>query len=163
MVDKIKDTQEHTTDKVNGTLTYEDKVIQKIVGLALSSVDGLLAIDGGFLSNLTGKIVNSGNMVSGVGVEVGKQQVAVDLKIVAEYKKSVPAIYENIKKEISKGVKEMTNLEVVEINVDVIDIKTKEQHKQDQQSLQDKVGNVAKTTGPMALGKDENSDEPRVK
>ena len=35
------------TDAVKGELTYEDKVIQKIIGLSLEKVDGLLAVDGG--------------------------------------------------------------------------------------------------------------------
>lgn len=108
-------------------MTYEDKVLQKIIGLALKSVEGLLQIDGGFLSNLTGKLVNTDDVTSGVKVEVGKQQVAVNLKIVVEYKKFVPDIYKNIQEVVTNEVRDMTNLEVVEINVDVIDIKTKEQ------------------------------------
>ena len=101
---------------------------------------------------------------------MGKQQVAVDLKIVAEYKKYVPDIYKNIKEVISKEVKGMTDLEVVEVNVDVIDVKTKEQQKQDEQSLQDKVGDAAKSTGRFTSEKvdqvkDKVSDDdgPRVK
>lgn len=34
---------------MNGELTYEDKVIQKIIGYALKDVDGLLTLDGRFL------------------------------------------------------------------------------------------------------------------
>lgn len=30
--------------EIKGDLTYEDKVVQKIVGLALESVDGLLSV-----------------------------------------------------------------------------------------------------------------------
>ena len=33
---------------VKGDLTYEDKVIQKIIGIALENIDGLLTVDGGF-------------------------------------------------------------------------------------------------------------------
>ena len=170
MVQENKKTLDNSVDAVSGTLTYEDKVIQKIVGLALEKVDGLLAVDGGFLSNLTGKLVNTDDVTSGVGVEVGKQQVAVDLKIVAEYKKYVPDIYKNIKEVVSKEVKGMTDLEVVEVNVDVIDVKTKEQQKQDEQSLQDKVGDAAKSTGRFTSEKVDqvkdkvsDDDEPRVK
>ena len=115
--------------EVKGSLTYEDKVIQKIVGLALESVNGLLSVDGGFFSNLTGKLVNTDDVTAGVGVEVGKKQVAVDLKVVTEYKKNVPDIYQKIKDVIRKEVSDMTDLEVVEVNVTVVDIKTKEQQK----------------------------------
>ena len=41
----------------------------------------------------------------------------------------------------------MTDLEVVEINVNVVDIKTKEQHEADSVSLQDRVSDVAESTG----------------
>ena len=37
----------------------------------------------------------------------------------------------------------MTDLEVVEVNVNVVDIKTKEQHEADSVSLQDRVTDVA--------------------
>lgn len=127
--------QENTkteTTEVKGNLAYEDKVIQKIVGLALESVNGLLAVDGGFFSNLTGKLVNTEDVTAGVGVEVGKKQVAVDLKVVTEYKKNVPDIYQKIKEVIRKEVSDMTDLEVVEVNVTVVDIKTKEQQKDDE-------------------------------
>ena len=81
---------EKKVEEVKGELTYEDKVIQKIIGLSLENVPGLLAIDGGFFSNLTGKLINTDNVASGVNVEVGKKQVAVDLKVVVEYQRNIP-------------------------------------------------------------------------
>lgn len=157
--------------EIKGMLTYEDKVVQKIVGLALESVDGLLSIEGGFFSNLTGKLINTDDVTSGVDVEVGKTQVAVDLKVVTEYRKNVPDIYEKIKEVISKEVSTMTELEVVEVNVTVTDIKTKEQQKEDEVSLQDRVVNAAQTTGKFTSNQvdkvkekvdDSTSQEPRV-
>lgn len=41
-----------TTDNIKSSLTYNDKVIEKIVGHALENVDGLLQVSGGFFSNL---------------------------------------------------------------------------------------------------------------
>ena len=142
--------------EVKGSLTYEDKVIQKIVGLALESVNGLLSVDGGFFSNLTGKLVNTDDVTAGVGVEVGKKQVAVDLKVVTEYKKNVPDIYRKIKDVIRKEVSDMTDLEVVEVNVTVVDIKTKEQYEADSVSLQDRVTGVVESTGEFASEQFEN-------
>ncbi|WP_350028737.1 DUF2273 domain-containing protein [Lactococcus lactis] len=83
----------------------------------------------------------------GLFVEVGKTQVAVDLKVVTEYRKNVPDIYEKIKEVIRKEVAAMTELEVVEVNVTVTDIKTKEQQKEDDVSIQDRVTSAAQTTG----------------
>ena len=135
---------------VKGELTYEDKVIQKIIGLSLENISGLLEIDGGFFSNLKDKIVNSDNVTNGVNVEVGKSQVAVDLNVVVEYQKNVPDLYKQIKDVVVAEVSKMTELEVVEVNVNVIDIKTKEQYEADSVSLQDRVSDVAESTGEFA-------------
>ena len=136
--------------EVKGELTYDDKVIQKIIGLSLEKVSGLLAVDGGFFSNIKDKLVNSDNVTHGVNVEVGKEQVAFDLNVVAEYQKNVPALYKEIKKVVVEEVSKMTDLEVVEVNVNVVDIKTKEQHEEDSVSLQDRVTEVAESTGEFA-------------
>lgn len=135
---------------VKGELTYEDKVIQKIIGLSLENISGLLEIDGGFFSNLKDKLVNSDNVTNGVNVEVGKSQVAVDLNVVVEYQKNVPDLYKQIKDVVVAEVSKMTELEVVEVNVNVIDIKTKEQYEADSVSLQDRVSDVAESTGDFA-------------
>lgn len=128
---------------IRGELTYADKVIEKMIGIALESVDGLLAVSGGFFANLKDKLVNSDEPTTGVNVEVGKKQVAVDLAIVAEYKKHLPTIYKDMKAIIESEVKAMTDLEVVEVNVEVVDIKTRAQFEADSVSLQDRVTDVA--------------------
>ena len=144
------------TDAVKGELTYEDKVIQKIIGLSLEKVDGLLAVDGGFFSNLADKIVNTDHVGNGVNVEVGKEQVAVDLNVVVEYQKNVPELYKHIKEVVVSQVSKITDLEVIEVNVNVVDIKTKEQHEADSVSLQDRVTGVVESTGEFASEQFEN-------
>ncbi|EHB5085160.1 Asp23/Gls24 family envelope stress response protein [Enterococcus faecalis] len=143
-MDKVKGNTkvENKVEAVKGKLTYEDKVVQKIIGISLEKVSGLLTVDGGFFSNLTEKLVNTDNVTSGVDVEVGEKQVAVDLDIVAEYGKDIHKIYNEMKEIITKEVKNMTGLEVIEVNVNVVDIKTKEQHEEDSVSLQDKMGDA---------------------
>lgn len=153
-VDKQEPTKK--VDAVKGELTYEDKVIQKIIGLSLEKVDGLLAVDGGFFSNLADKIVNTDNVGNGVNVEVGKEQVAVDLNVVVEYQKNVPDLYKHIKEVVAEQVSKITDLEVIEVNVNVVDIKTKEQHEADSVSLQDRVTGVVETTGEFASEQFEN-------
>ncbi|EHB6416602.1 Asp23/Gls24 family envelope stress response protein [Enterococcus faecalis] len=146
-----------TFETIKGELFFEDKVIQKIIGIALDEIDGLLTIDGGFFSNIAGKLVNTDNTTSGVDVEVGKKQVAVDLSIVAEYGKDVTTIYDKMKQVISNEVKKMTGLDVIEINVNVVDVKTKEQHENDSVTLQDHLSDAASATGEFASKQFEKS------
>lgn len=67
-------TTQNEKSTVKGNLTFDDKVIQKIIGIALSEVDGLLTIDGGFFSNIAEKLVNTNDVTSGIDVEVGKNK-----------------------------------------------------------------------------------------
>lgn len=154
-----KKVEEKKVEEIKGELTYEDKVIQKIIGLSLENVPGLLAIDGGFFSNLSEKLVNTDNVASGVNVEVGKEQVAVDLNVIVEYQKNVPELYKKIKEVVVSEISKMTDLEVVEVNVDVVDIKTKEQHEADSVSLQDRVTGVVESTSEFTSDKFESAKQ----
>ena len=165
-------TEEKKTQTIKGELRYTDKVIEKIVGIALESVDGLLAVSGGFFADLKDKLVNTDTTRDGVNVKVGTKQVAVDLDIVAEYQKHVPTIYQTIKSVIEAEVKRMTDLEVVEVNVNVVDIKTRAQHEADTVSLQDRVTDVAASAADFTstqadkaakgIGNLTENKEPRV-
>ncbi|EOT43058.1 Asp23/Gls24 family envelope stress response protein [Enterococcus dispar] len=144
---------------IKGELTFDDKVVEKIIGIALDEIGGLLTVDGGFFSNIAGKLVNTDNPTSGIDVEVGKKQVAVDLSIVAEYGKDITTIYNQIKEVIAREVKKMTGLDVIEVNVDVVDVKTKAQHEKDSVTVQDQLSDAASATGDFASKQTEKAKE----
>lgn len=135
---------------MRSNLTYDDKVIEKIVGHALENVDGLLSVSGGFFSNLKNNLVNSESVTDGVSVEVGTQEVAVDLNLVVEYGKDIPAIVESIKAIVAQNVEVMTHLKVVELNANVVDVRTKEEHEKASITVQDRVTDAAHATGEFA-------------
>lgn len=137
-------------DSMRGELNYEDKVVQKIIGIAIEQVDGLLSANGGFFSNVAGKLVNTDNVTAGIETEVGKKQVAVDMDVIVEYGKDIEKIFEEMQEVIGKEVKNMTHLEVIEVNANIVDIKTKEEFEKDQETVQDKVTDAAKKTGEFA-------------
>lgn len=139
-----------TDQEVKGDLVYDDKVIQKIIGIAIEQIDGLLTVDGGFFSNAAEKLVNTDNVTAGIDTEVGKEQVAVDMDVVIEYGQDITKVASEIRKVIRDEVAKMTHLDVIEVNLHVIDIKTKEEFEQDSETVQDKVTSAAKTTGEFA-------------
>lgn len=125
--------------EIKSTVTYDEKVIQKIVGHALENIEGLLAVSGGFFSNVKDKLVNSDDVTTGVNVEVGKEEVATDLDVIVEYGKDIPAIAEGIKSIVAQNVEVMTHLKVVEVNVNVVDVMTREEYEASSVTLQDRV------------------------
>lgn len=135
---------------VKGELVYDDKVIQKIIGVAIEQIDGLLTVDGGFFSNAAEKLVNTDNVTAGIETEVGKQQVAVDMDVVIEYGRDITEVADKIRRVVRDEVAKMTHLDVIEVNIHVVDIKTKAEFEEDSETVQDKVTSAAKTTGEFA-------------
>jgi len=135
---------------VKGDVTYDDKVIQKIIGVAIEQIDGLLTVDGGFFSNAKEKLVNTDDVTAGIETEVGKKQVAVDMDVVIEYGRDITDVAEKIRKVIRDEVAKMTHLDVIEVNIHVVDVKTKAEFEKDSETVQDKVTSAAKTTGEFA-------------
>ena len=136
--------------------SYNRKAIKKQIGQALANVDGLLAVDGGFFSNLAGKIVNTDKFTSGVKLVLGKEEARVDLNVIAEYQKNVSDLYHDIKHLVIDVIRNMTGLSVIDVNLKVLEVKTQAKQAADTVSLQDHVTHFAEATGEFAsdtLGK----------
>ena len=130
--------------------SYNRKEIKKQIGQALANVDGLLAVDGGFFSNLAGKIVNTDKFTSGVKLVLGKEKARVDLNVIAEYKKNVSDLYHDIKRLVIDVIRNMTGLSVIDVNLKVLEVKTQAKQAADSVSLQDHVTHMAESTGEFA-------------
>lgn len=130
--------------------SYNRKAIKKQIGQALANVDGLLAVDGGFFSNLAGKIVNTDKFTSGVKLGLGKEEARVDLNVIAEYKKNVSDLYHDIKHLVIDVIRNMTGLSVIDVNLKVLEVKTQAKQAADSVSLQDHVTHFAEATGEFA-------------
>ena len=130
--------------------SYNRKEIKKQIGQALANVDGLLAVDGGFFSNLAGKIINTDKFTSGVKLVLGKEKARVDLNVIAEYKKNVSDLYHDIKHLVIDVIRNMTGLSVIDVNLKVLEVKTQAKQAADSVSLQDHVTHMAESTGEFA-------------
>ena len=110
----------------NGTITFANEVIATIAGLAAVDIPGVAGMSGGFVDGFT-ELLGRKNLSKGIKVEVGTEEVAVDIAIVVEYGTPVPEIAQNIQMAVMKAIETMTGLKVVEVNLKVQGIKFKEQ------------------------------------
>lgn len=125
MAEKEQGGIDNITERAN-SLTFDEKVIKKIAGMSASEIPGILAMSGNLVAGLTDMLKSSDDPTKGISVEVGKKQVAVDMKVICEYGRNMPQIFQNIVDKITAVVKEMTGLDVIEVNVHVSDVLTKE-------------------------------------
>ncbi len=116
-----------TDDTTQGRTTIAASVVQKISGIATREISGVHAMGGG-VSRAFGAIrerIPGGSgtsSMSGVQVEVGEKQAAIDLDIVVEYGTSIVDLARAVRRNVITGVERMTGLEVIEVNIAVNDV-----------------------------------------
>lgn len=115
---------------VKTKLTFDDQVVKKIAGIAVSEIPGILGLSGNAIANLTDKFTSGSNPTKGISAEVGTKQVAIDLDVIGEYGRNIAQVFDDATKKVAAEVKNMTGLDVVEFNMNVDDIMTKEQYQE---------------------------------
>ncbi len=110
-------------------LIIEDKVVAKIARIAINGVDGILEMKGNIADSIgsffSGRDEQS---TAGVSVEVGEKEAKINLDVIIEYGKNATRIFQDIKRAVTNNIKEMTGLDVVTVNVDVVDVMTKQEY-----------------------------------
>lgn len=108
-----------------GSTSIDDSVVAKIAALAAREVEGVAALGGnlsGALGNVVSRIRGSEHRTTGVGVEVGSRQAAVDINCQMEYPASIHEVAESVRQNVIDRIESMTGLEVVEVNIAVNDL-----------------------------------------
>ncbi len=108
-------------DAVISQLSFDEKVLEKIIAVAIHEMDGVLLSGGGggFFNFKSSK---------GIKITVDEaEQVSLDLDIIIEYGKSAPEIFEQLKILLSERLKRMTGLTVKHVNVRVANVLTSQE------------------------------------
>lgn len=109
-----------------GKTTISSLVVQKVAGLATREVTGIHALGGGVsraFGAIRERIPGSGTVTtSGVSVEVGEKQAAIDLDVVVEYGARIVDVARAVRRNVIGQVEQITGLEVIEVNIAVNDI-----------------------------------------
>lgn len=115
-------------------LRFSSEVIETIAGIAASEIDGIIGMSGGIVEGFAEKLGRK-NLTKGVSVEVGEEEVAVDLKVIVEYGRNVPEIYQQVVEAVKNAIQHMTGLTVVEVNmyVEGVAIPTNEPKESDEE------------------------------
>jgi uncharacterized alkaline shock family protein YloU len=109
-----------------GRTAIADSVVAKVAGMAAREVDGVYRLGGGAaraMGSLRERVGGGGpNVTSGVTVEVGETQAAIDLDVVVEYGVSITDLAQGIRRNVINSVERMTGLQVTEVNISVDDV-----------------------------------------
>ena len=107
-----------------GTTIISDTVVSSLAGMAAREVEGVHM--GGVASRTAGGVLGSirgsESKTSGISVEVGRTETAIDLKIGIEYNKNILQTVEEVRRRITDRIQSMTGLRVKELNATITDI-----------------------------------------
>jgi len=124
-----------------GSTSIQNAVVSKVSGIAAQEVDGIRMGGGGsqavsgLIGSITGSGQGGGGQTTGVTVEVGQEEAAIDLVLTAEYGKSIPQLSEAVRRNVINRVENLVGLKVNEVNIDVTNIYFP-QDEQNQQQLE---------------------------
>lgn len=116
-----------------GTITYANEVIAIIAGVAANEIEGLagMCTSGGL-----GEIISKNrNITRGVKVEVGTEEVSVDLYTIIEYGQPIQKVACEVQENVRKNIEAMTGLRVVRVDVHVQGVSFEKEKREVQQSL----------------------------
>jgi len=99
----------------SSSITYASDVIAIIAGLAASEVEGIAGMSN-VSSGLLGK---NRNITRGIKVEVGSEEVSVDIYLTVEYGTPIQRAARDCQESVKKSIESMTGLHVVRVDVHV--------------------------------------------
>jgi uncharacterized alkaline shock family protein YloU len=121
-------------DTGHGKTVIAEGVVAKIAGIAAREVSGvhdLVPLGAtATLAGLAGRLARADQRSTGVNVEVGQREAAVDLNITVEYGVSIPQVGEAVRQNIMDRIRAMTGLTVKEVNINAGDLYFPEEQQQ---------------------------------
>ncbi len=115
----------------NNKIRIADEVVAVIAGKAVSEIQGVYEMSGGFAGGISEVLSGKKNLSKGIKVIVTEKEAKIDVNIIVEYGVRIPEIAFEIQTKVKKAVETMTGLKVTEINVHVQGVNTNIEKKND--------------------------------
>lgn len=125
-----------------GRTVIQPAAVTKIAGIAAQEVEkvqmggGTVAAVSGFLGSVTGAVTGGDStgggtsLTTGVSVEVGEEEAAVNLTLAVEYGVPIPRTTQEVRRNVINRLENLTGLRVTEVNIRVTDVQFPEERPQ---------------------------------
>ena len=124
----------------NDGIQISSDVVAVIAGVAVSEVQGVAGMAGGFAGGISEVFSGKKNLAKGIKADIEDGKAKLDVNIIVEYGSRIPDVAFEIQNRVKKAVENMTGLVVEEVNVHVQGVSTVqlEDKKQDEQKVEEK-------------------------
>ena len=138
----------------SSNITYNNEVVAIIAGLAANEVEGIAG-----MCTVSGSIMSKNrNVTKGVKVEVGTEEVAVDLYVIVEYGIPIQRAAADAQENVRKAIESMTGLHVVRVDVHVQSVSFEQDKKALQAGAQQAVLAAGEVEEPVRLPEKEKGE-----
>ncbi len=112
------------TENTENGIEISNDVIAVIAGVAVSEVQGVASMSGGFAGGISEVLSGKKNLAKGIKVEKADNTTKIDVNIIVEYGSRIPDVAFEIQNRVKKSVESMTGYKVEEVNVHVQGVNT---------------------------------------
>ena len=117
-------TNETNAEDTENGIEISNDVIAVIAGVAVSEVQGVASMAGGFAGGISEVFSGKKNMSKGIKVDKTENKAKIDVNIIVEYGSRIPDVAYEIQNRVKKSVEGMTGFKVEEVNVHVQGVNT---------------------------------------
>ena len=122
--DENKKAETENSENTENGIEISNDVIAVIAGVAVSEVQGVASMSGGFAGGITEVLSGKKNMAKGIKVDKTENSAKIDVNIIVEYGSRIPDVAFEIQNRVKKSVESMTGFKVEEVNVHVQGVDT---------------------------------------
>ena len=114
----------------NDGIEISSDVVSTIAGKAVSEVEGVTGMAGGFAGGISEVLSGKKNLSKGIKVDINEKEAKIDVNIIVEYGIRIPDVAFEIQNRVKKTVETMTGLNVTNVNVHVQGVSMTEDKKE---------------------------------
>ena len=123
-IEQNEETKQEAVEDAENGIEISNDVIAVIAGVAVSEVQGVASMAGGFAGGISEVFSGKKNMSKGIKVDKTENKAKIDVNIIVEYGSRIPDVAYEIQNRVKKSVEGMTGFKVEEVNVHVQGVDT---------------------------------------
>ena len=129
--EEIKEENLNQPTEESEGIQISDDVISIIAGKAVSEIEGVAGMAGGFAGGISEVLSGKKNLSKGIKADIKENEAKIDVSIIVEYGVRIPDVAFEIQNRVKKAVETMTGLKVLCVNVHVQGVSIVEEKKEE--------------------------------
>ncbi len=128
-----------------GNISVSKDVVAIIVAMEVTKIKGVVGLTAG-RKGITAPLLDKDNLTKGIEVSMNQKEVAITVSLVADYAAGIYQTARETQKNVKKAIETMAGLTVSKVDINVLDVKFKENLEKPDKNEVKKENKVAKET-----------------